>query len=111
MMAGGDSLLEGTGLQVELQSPDGSLLSVARIIPNSHGRLAQVRLTVTAGDFSLAENEAFDAAMPVLSRIAVEADTPLEVTGVLLTEQATQTRRSGATLVGAAQPLRCSKGR
>jgi hypothetical protein len=104
MMAGGDSLLESTGLQLELQSSDGSSLSVARIIPNSRGRLAQVRLTVTAGDFSLAENEAFDAVMPVLSRIAFEADTPLEVTGVLLTEQATQTRRFGATLVGAAQP-------
>jgi hypothetical protein len=104
MLAGGDSLLEGTGLQVELQSADGSSLSVARIIPNSHGRLAQVRLTVTAGDFSLAENEAFDAVMPTLSRIAFEADTPLEVTGVLLTEQATQTQRFGATLVGATQP-------
>ena len=92
MLAGGDSLLEGTGLQVELQSSDGSSLYVARIIPNSHGRLAQVRLTVTAGDFSLAENEAFDAVMPTLSRIAFEADTPLEVTGVLLTEQATQTQ-------------------
>ena len=104
MMAGGDSLLEGTGLQVELQSSDGSSLSAARIIPNAHGRLAQVRLTVTAGDFSLAENEASDAVMPTLSRIAFEADTPLEVTGVLLTEQATQTRRFGATLVGAVQP-------
>jgi hypothetical protein len=104
MMAGGDSLLEGTGVQIELQSSDGSSLSAARIIPNAHGRLAQVRLTVAAGDFSLAENEAFDAVMPTLSRIAFEADTPLEVTGILLTEQATQTRRFGATLVGAVQP-------
>jgi hypothetical protein len=104
MLAGGDSLLEGTGLQVELQPLDGSSPTVARIIPNSHGRLAQVRLTVTAGDFSLAENEAFDAVMPTLSRIAFEADTPLEVTGVLLTEQATQTRRFGATLIGTTQP-------
>jgi hypothetical protein len=104
MLAGGDSLLEGTGLEVELQAADGSSLSVARIVPNAHGRLAQVRLAVTAGNFSLAENEAFDAVMPVLSRIAFEADTPLEVTGILLTEQATQTRRFGATLVGATQP-------
>jgi len=42
--------------------------------------------------------------MPTLSWIAFQADTPLEVTGVLLTEQATQTRRFGATLVGAVQP-------
>jgi hypothetical protein len=104
MLAGGDSLLQGTGLQVELQSSGGSPLAVARIIPNAHGRLAQVRLTVTAGDFSLAENEAIDAVMPTLSWIAFQADTPLEVTGVLLTEQATQTRRFGATLVGAVQP-------
>ena len=104
MLAGGDSLLQGSGLRVDLESLDRSSRYGARIIPNSHGRLAQVRLTVTAGDFSSASKEAFDAVMPVLSRIAFEADTPIEVTGVLLTEQVTQTRRFGATLVGAVQP-------
>jgi len=49
--------------------------------------------------------------MPTLSRIAFEADTPLEVTGILLTEQPTQTRRFGATLVGASSLLRRSQER
>jgi hypothetical protein len=104
IIAGGDSLLRGAGLQVKLESSDGQSLHAAQIVPNLHGRLAQVRLTVTADDFSQAENEAFDAVMPVLSRIAFEADTPVEVTAILLTEQATQSRRLGATLVGAVQP-------
>jgi hypothetical protein len=104
ILAGGDSLLQGSGFQVDLESSEGQSLHAARIIPNSRGRLALVRLTVTADGFSQAEKEAFDAVMPTLSRIAFEADTPLEVTGVLLTEQATQTRRLGATLVGAVQP-------
>jgi hypothetical protein len=104
MLAGGDSLLQGAGLQVNLESSSGSTLHVARIIPNSQGRLAQVRLSVTADSFAAAENEAYDAVMPVLSRIAFEADTPVEVTAVLLTEQATQIRSLGATMAGAVQP-------
>lgn len=104
ILAGGDSLLQGSGLQQTLESSDGQSRHAARIVPNSRGRLAQVRLTVTADSFSHADKEAFDAVMPVLSRIAFEADTPVEVTAILLTEKATQTRRLGATLVGTVQP-------
>jgi hypothetical protein len=104
ILSGGDSLLEGPGRQIDLESSDGQSLCTARIVPNSRGRLAQVRLTLTADDFSQAEKEAFDAVMPTLSRIAFEADTPLEVTAILLTEKATQARRLGATIVGAVQP-------
>jgi hypothetical protein len=102
--AGGDSLLQGSGLHVQLESSDGQSLHAARIVPNGSGRLAQIRLTVTADDFSSAENEAFDAVMPTLSRIAFQADTPLEVTAISLTERATQTRQLPTTLVGAVQP-------
>ncbi|MFY9776800.1 MAG: hypothetical protein WAK28_19715 [Trebonia sp.] len=49
--AGGDSLLEGSGLHVQLESSDGQSLHAARIVPNRSGRLAQIRLTVTADDF------------------------------------------------------------
>jgi hypothetical protein len=103
MLTGGDSLLQGSGFQVDLQSPNGRSVYAAQFIPNSRGRLARVRITLPAGDFSIAGNEAFDAVMPMLSKIAFEADTPVEVTGVLLTEEATQTRRFGATLAGAVQ--------
>jgi hypothetical protein len=104
IVAGGDSLLHGSGLQVRLESSDGQSLHTARMVSNRSGRLAQIHLTITANDFSSAEIEAFDAVMPTLSRIAFEADTPVEVTATLLTEQATQTRQIGATLVGAVQP-------
>ena len=104
IVAGGDSLLQGSGLQVQLESSDGQSLHTARIVPNRNGHLAQIRLAVTADDFSSAETEAFDAVMPTLSRIAFEADTPLEVTAISLTERATQTRQLRTTLVGAVQP-------
>ena len=102
--AGGDSLLQGSGLHVQLESSEGQSLHAARIVANRSGRLAQIRLTVTADDFSSAENEAFDAVVPTLSRIAFEADTPLEVTAISLTERASQTRQLRTTLVGAVQP-------
>jgi hypothetical protein len=102
--AGGDSLLEGSGLQIDLATPDGSASNMARIVPNKQGRLAQVRLTITAESFAAAEKEAHDEVMPVLSRIAFEADTALEVTAVLMTEEATQIRSVGATVIGSVQP-------
>ncbi len=101
---GGDSLLEGPGLQVELLAPDGKAANVARIVSNSRHRLARIHLSVTADSFVAAEKEAHDEVVPVLSRIAFEADTPVDWTAVLLTEAATQTRRVGATLVGTVQP-------
>jgi hypothetical protein len=85
---------------VELRPADGSTPDVAKIIPNSTGRLAQVHVTVTAANFAAAMEKAHDEVMPVLSRIAFEADTALEVTATVLTEQATQTRRMGAVVIG-----------
>ena len=104
LLTEGDSLLVGNGLQVDLPVPEGSAPNVAAIVPNAQGRLAQVRLTVTGTDASSAEKEAHDEVMPVLSWIALEADTPLEVKAVVMTDQATQIRRMGATLVGTVQP-------
>jgi hypothetical protein len=104
MLTKGDSLLEGAGLQVELETPDGSASNVARIVANTHRRLAQIHLAVTADTFAAAEKEAHDEIMPVLSRLAFEADTPVEVTAVLLTEQSTQIQSMGATIIGSVQP-------
>lgn len=102
-LARGDSLLAGHGLQVELEAQDGTASNVARITPNTRGRLAHVHLSVTADSFAAAEKEAHDEIMPVLSRLAFEADTALEVTAVLITEQTTQIRRLGATVIGEMQ--------
>ncbi len=94
----------GTGSTGGAAAPDGKAANVARIVSNSRHRLARIHLSVTADSFVAAEKEAHDEVVPVLSRVAFEANTPVEVTAVLLTEAATQTRRVGATLVGTVQP-------
>jgi hypothetical protein len=104
LLGSGDSLLAGTELRMELQAQDESVVGVAKISPNRQGRLAQVRLSVSADNFAAAEKQAHDAVMPVLSLLAFKADVPLEVTTTVMTEQATQIRRVGATLIGAVQP-------
>jgi hypothetical protein len=48
-------------LQVQLGSSGGRSLHAARVVPNASGRLAQIRLTATADDFSSAENERYAA--------------------------------------------------
>ncbi|HVC43007.1 MAG TPA: methylamine utilization protein MauJ [Candidatus Saccharimonadales bacterium] len=101
--APGDSLLVGTGTEVRLSGDEGTSL-IARMIPNDQGRLAQVRMTLQADSFREAQTHAYDLIMPVLSRIAFEADTALEVTAVLLTETATRIQQGGATFIGLAQP-------
>jgi hypothetical protein len=102
--APGDSLLEGTGLEIRFTPIDGSPSRIARIVPNVDGRLAQVRMTVPAENFKAAETAAYDVIMPVLSRIAFEADTPLEATAVMITEVSTQILFGGTTFLGLAQP-------
>lgn len=102
--APGDSLLQGSGLEIRLSPDDGMPPTVARIVPNAEGRLSQVRMTVRAHNFRAAQSAAYDIIMPILSRIAFEADTPLEATAVLLTETATEIRHGGATFLGLVQP-------
>jgi hypothetical protein len=104
LLVSGDSLLAGTRLQIELQTQDGNGNGTVEILPNGEGRLAQIRLSVSAAKFAAAEKEAHDAVMPVLSLLAFEADVPIEVTATVITERATLSRRVGATLVGAVQP-------
>ena len=48
--------------------------------------------------------------MPVVSGMAFAADAAVEVVAVLLTEKATQTRRIGATIIGAVQPVSRMEG-
>jgi hypothetical protein len=104
LATGGNSLLEGTGLAVALSDQDGTASNVARIVSNSRRRLARIHLSVSADSFVAAEKEAYNEVVPVLSRLAFEADTPVEVTAVLLTEASTHIQRLGATLVGTSQP-------
>ena len=57
------------------------------MVPNAQGRLGKVELTITADSFAAAHKTANDAVMPVLSRLAFEADTPLEVTAVSMLDR------------------------
>ena len=61
-------------------------------------------MTVPGDNFKSAEKGAYDVIMPILSRIAFEADTPLEATAVLITEKSTQILFGGTTFLGIAQP-------
>jgi hypothetical protein len=103
LLTEGDSRLEGKGLKLDLQGANVNASNV-RIIPNSQGRLAQVRLSVEAASFSSAEKAAYDEIMPILSRLAFEADTSLEVTAIIVTEVATEIRSMGANVIGAIKP-------
>ena len=98
--AGGDSLLEGSELDVRLGPDETGTEHVARITPNAQGRLAQVQLTVRGSDFADGERVAHDVVMPLLSGWAYEADVAIGITGTLLRESATQIRRGGALMVG-----------
>jgi hypothetical protein len=104
LAAAGDSLLEGTDRRISLVAQDGAS-NEARIVANAEGRLARIHLEVIADSFAMAETDAHDQIMPVVSGMAFAADAPVEVVAVLLTEKATQTCRVGATIVGAVQPV------
>lgn len=104
LAAGGDSLLHGSDRRISLGARDGPS-NEARIVANAEGRLARIQLEVTADSFAMAETDAHDQIMPVVSGMAFAADAPVEVVAVLLTEKATQTRRVGATIIGAVQPV------
>ncbi len=109
LAAGGDSLLEGSDQRISLAAQDGAS-SEARIVANAERRLARIQLEVTADSFATAETDAHDQIMPVVSGMAFAADAAVEVVAVLLTEKATQTRRIGATIIGAVQPVSRMEG-
>jgi hypothetical protein len=68
------------------------------------GRLGRVDVTVRADDSHSAEREAHDRVMPLLSRMAVEADAALEVKATVITELSTHSVMMGADLLGAVKP-------
>jgi len=111
ILASGDSLLEARGIaQIELIAADGSAGNTASMHANPEGRLASIRIRLHAENMGSAEREAHDQVMPVLSRLAFEADTPLEVKAVVGVELSTGTQMMGANLVGAVRPMPIFEG-
>lgn len=104
LLAAGDSLLEGDGLKIELQGAGGCCQITATVLPNAQHRLAQVKLTVLAKDFADAERMALDHISAVLSRIAFQADTAIEISGIVVTEKATEIVHAAVTVIGSVQP-------
>ena len=100
----GDSLLAGSGRRVELALTPGSRPDEFLISANSHGRLDRVDITVTADSFNAAERVAHDRVMPILSRMALEADAAVEVKATVISELSTQAVMMGAALIGAVKP-------
>jgi hypothetical protein len=80
------------------------------VIPNREGRLAQVRASIQADDFAAAERLIHNLVVPTLSLLAFHADVALEITGMLLTERATQIKRFGTTMLGTFQPAPTPEG-
>lgn len=100
----GDSLLAGSGRRIELVLTPAGQPEEFLISANSHGRLDRVDVTVTADSFSAAERVAHDRVMPILSRMAVEADAAVEVKATVITELSTQAVMMGTSLIGAVKP-------
>jgi hypothetical protein len=101
-LAGGDSLLLGSGLKLTLDSA--GIAGTADVLPNDQGRLSQVRASVEAEGFGAAERLIYNLVVPSLSLISFQADVALEISGVLLTERSTQIKKFGATMLGTFQP-------
>lgn len=101
VLRSGDSLLAGTGQSVQWSDrPDDPQPSTFLFSANRFGHLDRVELNVNAESFAKAEQLAHDLVMPILSRMAVEANAPVEVKATVITEKGTSIRQMGATLIG-----------
>lgn len=67
-------------------------------------RLAQVKLTVPAKNFADAERTVLDHLSAVLSRIAFQTDTAIEISAVISEEKTPQIVHAEVTVIGSVQP-------
>ena len=103
LLEAGDSLIEGDGLDIDLQGANGCGRLTASLLPNADHRLARVVLTVLAKDFADAESMAFDHMSYLLSRIAFLADTAIEVSAIVMVEKVSKVVRAAVTVIGSVQ--------
>jgi hypothetical protein len=96
----GDSqiIFNGADLAVTITGTDQNI-SVT-LHQNVEGRLAQVRLSVNSESFLATERFAHDIVMPLISRIAFETDTALDVRTTLITERRTGIQSISGTVLG-----------
>ena len=77
---------------------------------NTEGRLAQIRLSVDADGFLAAERFTHDIVMPLISRIAFETNTALDVRTTVVIERRTGSQSISGTVLGRSAVLGRIKG-
>ena len=105
LLAAGDSLLGGDGLDIDLQGANGCGRLTASILPNANHRLARIVLTVLAKNFADAERMAFDHMSSLLSRIAFSTDTAIEVSAIVVVEKVSRIVHAAVTVIGSVQTV------
>jgi hypothetical protein len=88
-VSSGDSQILSTGGEAQLYLEGLDQYSTVKLVPNTQGRMAQIRLSVEALNFGDAERFTHDLVMPIISRMAFETDTALDVRTIHLTERST----------------------
>lgn len=110
LIASGDSLLAVQPFQIELTKPDGSIGMTWIAEVNGHGRLAALRTTLRAASLHDAEREAHDAVMPVLSRLAFESDSAVDIKATIVRESSSGTQTIATYLLGRPRTPSALKG-
>jgi hypothetical protein len=101
ILASGDSMLASGDVRVELSTADPPSRSTWLFRANAQRRLARAEVALQANNFPEAHREAYNQVMPQLSRLALEANVPIEVRAVVGVERQSRTVWVGATVVGA----------
>jgi hypothetical protein len=99
-MKSGDSqiLFQGAELNVTI---GGTTQNISVTLHgNDEGRFAQIRLSVDADCFLAAERFTHDIVMPLISRIAFETNTALDVRTTVVTERRTGIQSISGTVLG-----------
>lgn len=105
LLKSGNSLIVGSSFVTQLVPPDGGEPSSAEVLPNSSGRLARVRISVSAKSFGEAETIASNRVMPLLSWLAFTTDTAVDAVALVMKERATNIIQIGATIAGRVKTL------
>lgn len=109
-MMSGDSQIgfEGGDLTVTISGTSQNI--AVTLHQNTEGRLAQMRLSVDADGFLAAERFTHDIIMPLISRIAFETNTALDVRTTVVTERRTRIQSISATVLGSPTVLESIEG-
>lgn len=99
-MKSGDSQIVFQGAELNVIISGTSQNISVTLHGNTEGRLAQIRLSVDADCFFAAERFTHDIVMPLISRIAYETNTALDVRTTVVTERRTGIQSIGGTVLG-----------